>query len=371
MKGATQCAQRVKQLFRSLRSKLGKVTRPPTGDPISQLILGIFSRDVPESKAREALEQFRAIVVDYNELRVIAPLELAEHLNESLGANAGAPAYPDLRIKCEDLTRALNKIFAAEHTVSLERLSGAPAREVRAYLDSIDGLEPYTRARIRLLGFQQHAIPLDEAMWAYAKKAGIVDAAAALEDAQQFLERQVAADDALEFVALLRKQAWSDTGAAVRKGDVEHIRSVPPDRTSRNMLQLIDFNSPKGADADEEAEPAAGKSRRINAAAGEAKRQSAGRRRPPATPLAKGAKPDAAGAARGKSPAAKTPDAEPPRAKNAAEKSAAASSGAAPPDAKPPRALAKTAETPAKPARKAAATPRGKGARRGSKAKSA
>ncbi|MGE0479879.1 MAG: hypothetical protein AB7Q17_05340 [Phycisphaerae bacterium] len=365
MKGATQCAQRVKQLFRSLRNKLGKVTRPSTSDPISQLILGIFSRDVPESKAREALEQFRAIVVDYNELRVIAPLELAEHLNESLGANAGAPAYPDLRIKCEDLTRALNKIFAAEHTVSLERLSGAPAREVRAYLDSIDGLEPYTRARIRLLGFQQHAIPLDEAMWAYAKKAGIVDAAATLDEAQQFLERQIGADDALEFVALLRKQAWSDTGAAVRKGDVEHIRSVPPDRTSRNMLQLIDFNSPKDADADEEAEPAAAKSRRTNAAGGQAKRQAAAGRRPPAPPGAKAAKPLASGAARGKSPAAKTPSADAPSAKNAAGKSAAT------PEAKPARTASNTADSPAKSARNAAATPRSKNTRRGSKAKSA
>ena len=43
MRGATQCARRLKQVFRSLRTRLGKVSRPSRGDPITQMILGIFS----------------------------------------------------------------------------------------------------------------------------------------------------------------------------------------------------------------------------------------------------------------------------------------------------------------------------------------
>jgi hypothetical protein len=49
MKGATQCARRVKQVFKTLRGKLGKVNKPQVGDPVSQLILGIFSRDAQEA----------------------------------------------------------------------------------------------------------------------------------------------------------------------------------------------------------------------------------------------------------------------------------------------------------------------------------
>ena len=71
MRGATQCARRLKRVFRSLRTRLGKVSRPSRGDPITQMILGIFSRDLPESKAREALDRLRGMVVDYNELREI------------------------------------------------------------------------------------------------------------------------------------------------------------------------------------------------------------------------------------------------------------------------------------------------------------
>lgn len=229
MKGATQCARRVKSIFKSLRSKFGRVHLPAVGDPIGQLILGVFTRDNPESKAREALDALRGIVVDYNELRVIPPIEIAETVGE----------YSDIKTKAEDLARALNKIFLMEHTVSLDRLAEMSAKDVRAYLDRIDGLEPYTHARIRLLGLGMHAVPLDEAMWAFARQAEMIDPKCALAQAQDFLERQIDEDDALEFFALLRKHAWAEMGTAVRRGEVERIVSVPPDRTSRNMLKLI------------------------------------------------------------------------------------------------------------------------------------
>ncbi|MFQ5806845.1 MAG: hypothetical protein ACE5I3_10385 [Phycisphaerae bacterium] len=219
----------MKQLVRSLRTKLGKVGRRPAGDAITQMILGIFSRDVPESTAREALDRLRALVVDYNELRVVPPIEMAEMVG----------ALPEARLKCEDLSRALNKVFAHEHEVSLDRLGGLPRKEVIDYLESIDGLDAYSRARVRLLGLQQHAVPLDEATWAYARKMEIVDRNCPLEEAQAFLERRIAEDEALEIVALLEKQAWTEMGAAVRNGEVERIRSIPPDRTARNMLQLV------------------------------------------------------------------------------------------------------------------------------------
>lgn len=240
MRGATQCARRVKQLFKSLRSKLGRVQRPVQSDPITQLILGILSRDAPESKARDALERLRSCVVDYNELRVIPVFELAGVLGD----------YPDARRKAEDLSRALNRIFLHEHAVSLDRLKNAARRDVEAYLKRIDGLEPYTIARIRALGFGQPAVPLDEAMWAYARRLQIVDSRCSLEEAQNFLERQFEPDEALEFFALLRKAAWAEMGAAVRRGEVERILSVPPDRTSRNMLQAI-ANASSAAVSDE------------------------------------------------------------------------------------------------------------------------
>lgn len=229
MRGATQCAARLTQLIRALRTKLGKVTRPATGDPVTQMILGIFSRDLPESKAREAFDRLRGLVVDYNELRVIPPIELTEMVGD----------VPEARLKCEDLSRALNKVFALEHELSLERLRTLSKKDAVEYLEKIDGLEAYSRARVRLLGLNLHAIPLDEAMWAYARQEEVIDPKCPLEEAQSFLERRVSEGEALEVFTLLERQAWSEMGAAVRKGEVEHIVSIPPDRTTRNLLQMV------------------------------------------------------------------------------------------------------------------------------------
>jgi hypothetical protein len=246
MRGATECARRLKRLVRSLKSKLGKVSSPHFDDPITQLILGVFSRDMPESKARDVLDRLKKLVVDYNELRVMSPREMAEHIGDSSGIWA----------KCEDVSRALNKCFATQHAITLDFLKGKPKKEVRDFLDDLEGLDAYSRARIRLLGLQQHAMPLDEAMWAYARKTKIVDPACTLRQAQSFLERQIAEADAIEVYAMLKKQAWSEMGAAVRHGDVKPIRSVPPDRVSRNMLQLIERSLPDSiAEGEPPAEP--------------------------------------------------------------------------------------------------------------------
>jgi len=229
MRGATECARRLKSLTSAMRARLGKVSPPAATDPITQMVLGILSRDTPETKASEGLERLREMVVDYNELRVIPPIELAAVLGD----------FPDARLKCEDISRALNAVFAQEHTIILDRLAELSRKDVLAALERIDGLEPYTRARVRLLGLRQHAIPLDEAMWALARVEGVVDPRCPLQEAQQFFERQIAEEDALEFVALLKKHAWNEMGGAVKRREVERILSVPPDRTTRNMLQTI------------------------------------------------------------------------------------------------------------------------------------
>ncbi len=242
MRGATQCARRLKRLMRSLRGQAAKAPVLTPDDPITQLILGVFSRDVPESKAREALEKLRALVVDFNELRVMSPREMAE----------AVPDYPEAWRKCEDVSRALNKIFAKQHVVSLDHLKSRSRKDAQDYLEKVDGLEPYTRARIRLLGLEQHAIPLDEAMWALARREEIVDPACPLEEAQAFLERQVPESEALDFVNRLKRHAWSELGAAVKSGQAEKITSREPSRIGRNMLQPIARTLPEAMFGDGE-----------------------------------------------------------------------------------------------------------------------
>ncbi|MGE3180337.1 MAG: hypothetical protein AB7N71_01805 [Phycisphaerae bacterium] len=229
MRGATLAAKKVKKAFAELKKAHGKQQEPGIGDPIQQLLLGVFSRNAPENKAREAVEKLQGMVVDFNELRVTPVTELAQAVGGS----------SEMRRKCEDISRALNAIFAIEFAVSLDRVAKLPKRESREFLTGLDGLDAYSRARIRLYGFGHHAIPLDEAMWAVCREHELVDPECTLEESQNFLERQIPDGQAFEFVALLRKQAWADKGNAVKKGQVTTISSEAPDRSSTNMLQQV------------------------------------------------------------------------------------------------------------------------------------
>ncbi|RMF84658.1 MAG: hypothetical protein D6744_02700, partial [Planctomycetota bacterium] len=179
MKGATQCARRLKTLMRNLQRNYGNVGAPPVTDPITQMLLGILARDTTETKARDALDRLCATVVDYNELRVIPPLELSDTLG----------GFPGARIKCEDISRALNKIFALYHVVSLDHVATMDRKSMLALLEDIDGLDPYSRARIRLFAFEKHAFPLDGPMLTYARQVEIIDNKCTHAEAQAFLER--------------------------------------------------------------------------------------------------------------------------------------------------------------------------------------
>lgn len=226
MRGATQCAKTLKKLLTTLRGEAGKVTLPATGDPITQLILGVLTRNVPESQARQALDQIRGGVVDYNELRVIPAFELTEMLGD----------FPDARTKADDILRALNRIFAQRHDVALDHVAEMPKKERQAYLEDVDGLDAYSRARVLLLGLELPAFPLDEAMWAYARHHEIVDAKCPLDEAEAFLERQIKDDEALECYALIKQAAWADFGNQVAAGAVERIESIPAERKTSHML---------------------------------------------------------------------------------------------------------------------------------------
>ena len=48
------------------------------------------------------------------------------------------------------MSRALNKIFSIEHALTLERVAALPRKDMLDYLNKVDGLEAYTRARMRI-----------------------------------------------------------------------------------------------------------------------------------------------------------------------------------------------------------------------------
>lgn len=206
MKNATQCAKKLNALLKKLPD--AQTPELPDGDdPIGVLVLSFLMWESTTAKAVAAYKNIIEHVVDHNDLRVCMPQEIVELIGQR---------YPRALDRSQRLRAVLRDIYSREHTVSLERLDSLGKREVRKYIESLEGIVPYVAARLALLSFQAHAVPVDDQLRTQLIDAGAADTSAENDDLSTWLERQVKASDAVETHHAL--QAWVDSGASKSAG---------------------------------------------------------------------------------------------------------------------------------------------------------
>ena len=194
MKNSKEYAQRLHKLFRGLKRVHHKVEKTPFDDPAEALICGIISENMRESSAQKALKEIKGAFVDWNDLRVSQAEEIVEVLGEDT-ASSRATAFA--------LTTALRGIFDEHHKISLQTLKKLGKRPAR------QGVSRFVVNYCMLTSLQAHAIPLTGGMIEYLKQNEVIDTDADAQDIEGFLTRQVAAKDAYEFYALLRRESES------------------------------------------------------------------------------------------------------------------------------------------------------------------
>lgn len=177
----------------------GPVALDPERPLMGHLLRSFLLWESTTAKARAALKRIEAAVVDFNELRHCMPDELVRIIGER---------SPKVAERAMRLRTTLNRIYAREHAVCIERLTTAGKREAREYLDGLDGVPGYVAARTALLGLGAHAAPIDSRIHRRLVEAKVIGAEAALGDATGVLERRVRAGEMPETYALL--QAWAD-----------------------------------------------------------------------------------------------------------------------------------------------------------------
>jgi endonuclease III len=190
MKNGTHYGKKVKAAYAKFRGCAGDGPLPGPVSPIEQLIVAVLSQESTVAKARKALAQINSGLVDYNELRVSTPAEIA---------NAVGRQVPRVVERAKSLIRVLNAVYQNEYAVSLDGLAGKGVREVKAYLDQLDGATPYVVASVMLWSLNGHAIPINDTALAFLKRHDLVDADAQCAEVQSFLERHISAADAKSF----------------------------------------------------------------------------------------------------------------------------------------------------------------------------
>jgi endonuclease III len=204
MKNSKEHAQRLQKLYRGLRRAHPKVERMTYEDPAEALICGIINERMSESAAQKAIREIKSAFVDWNDLRVSRVEEIVEALGEDTAASRAAALA---------LTSALRGVFDEYHRISLLALKKLGKRPARQGLEKLEGASRFVVNYCLLTSLQAHAIPLTDQMVEYLRRNGVIAPNADHQDIEGFLTRQIAAKNAYEFYALLRRASESRRAA--------------------------------------------------------------------------------------------------------------------------------------------------------------
>jgi hypothetical protein len=201
VKNSTQYAKKVGTLLRKLAP--GKPKKEPDAqDPIGMIVYSFHLWESTSSKASASWSKLSDELVDFNELRVSMPAELAELAGDS----------SDLAHERASRMRAsLRDIYNREHDVSLEAVGAMKKAEIRAYIESLDGMVPFVAARVLEQCFNVHSIPVDGQLRQLLVESDAVDDRADVMEISVWLTRTVKSDDG--DTAHRSFQAWVDKEA--------------------------------------------------------------------------------------------------------------------------------------------------------------
>lgn len=198
MKDSKDYSPRLAKLVRSLKKNGEKHPMPSYPDPIEAIIYALISEPISEAAAGRTFKRMKSHFVDLNDLRVSRVEEIQDILRD---------VSPQAETSAQSVTRVLNTIFEKTDRISLDTLCHEGKRQAHKALSEIEGITPFAVNYCFLTALGGHAVPLTEGMLKYLRDHEIVHPEASLEDIGGFLERQIAAADAYDFYASLRKAA--------------------------------------------------------------------------------------------------------------------------------------------------------------------
>lgn len=178
---------------------------PDAADPVAVLVHSFLLWESTTAQAMAAYERLKSRIVDFNDFRVCLPPEMADHIGSR---------YPRAVERCQRLRSSLNDLYHREHVVSFARAQALGKREVRAYVESLQGITPFVSARLLQISFGVHGVPLDEQRLGVLISAGVLPAGCPLADAVSWINRHVKADEATRVTAALQALADAIAGKA-------------------------------------------------------------------------------------------------------------------------------------------------------------
>ncbi len=142
---------RLNSLVKKYSAK-ARTEEPNATDLLGLMIHSSLLYDATTEMADTAIQRIRSRNVDFNEFRV----NLVDEMVTTVGVK-----YPEGFERMRHLRMSLFDLYRRHHRVGLEQLVGKPKRDVRTYLENLEGMPSYVVARVMLLGFEVPLVPID------------------------------------------------------------------------------------------------------------------------------------------------------------------------------------------------------------------
>ena len=185
---------------------------PEADDPVAVMIQSFLLWETTTEKALAAYQKILDRIVDFNDLRVCMPHEIMEMIGMR---------YPRAQDRCERLRAALRDVYLREHAVNLDSLKSMGKREIKKYVELLDGMTPYVSNRLQLLSYEVHGIPVDDQFRAALVTEGVADSEQSISELSNWLARQIKVEDARQ--THFAFQQWIES-------DRSKLRSKTPTR---------------------------------------------------------------------------------------------------------------------------------------------
>jgi len=224
MKNSKEYSKKVQKLYHSLKNKYPKPAKVSYGEPLDALVYAVISENMTEAETQSAMKRMTQNFVDLNDLRVSLTMEILE----MLGAN-----NPVMKNTASALLGILRDIFKENNTVSLEPLKKIGKRPARDVLEKIPGTNKFVIDYCMLTSLQAHAIPVTKRMVEYLKTNQFVYPESDEQDIEGFLARQISADNAYEFYALLRHESESGQASAKKTAGKSKVKKTAKTKSEK------------------------------------------------------------------------------------------------------------------------------------------
>jgi endonuclease III len=215
MKNSGTYSRKIREFYRSSKIKGQEPEKVTYDEPVDALVYAVISEDITQGQAHSTMHRLKEHFVDSNDLRVSRTDEIAD----VIGGDAQAAMNT-----ASAIVRVLTAVFIKYNVVSLNALKKMGKRPAKQFLEKMDGITRFAVDYCMLTSLQGHAIPLTKKMVEYLKNNKMVYPSSDEQEIEGFLARQISAESAYEFYALLRLQ--SESGKTETKGKKKASRKT-------------------------------------------------------------------------------------------------------------------------------------------------